>query len=406
MNGETNNPTDSRELAFTFTGSGKEYFKIWIVNLALTILTLGVYSAWATVRSKRYFYGNTWLDGANFEYHATPQQLLFGRLLALFLLGVYLLLSQFNPLANLLLIAVLSLAIPWVMWRSLQFRARMSSYRNVRFGFSGSLAKAYLIPAIPLLIALVIGVLLSATIFNFSARDNDVAALGTQWLLAFIPVSFVLGTFYLLIPYLQKAYTSYYLNHSQYGQAAFSAQLSTGTYYGVYFKAFMLAMLCLALIALFVGIIGAAIAGFINTINPTLDNNSGMEFWLGLGVLLLSYVPALIIGALIQAYIQARLLNHMFEKLALDSYLTLHSSYSATTLWKLYLRNLMLLIITLGLAYPWVRVNLARYAATATQVTANTDLSSFSSQQQAAVSAVGEELGDVFDLNIGSVFGS
>ena len=131
-----------------------------------------------------------------------------------------------------------------------------------------------------------------------------------------------------------------------------------------------------------------------------------MEFWLGLGVLLLSYVPVLIIGALIQAYIQARLRNHVFEKLALDSYLTLHSSYSATTLWKLYLRNLMLLIITLGLAYPWVRVNLARYAATATQVKANTDLSYFSSQQQAAVSAVGEELGDVFDLNIGSVFGS
>lgn len=323
MNGETNNPTDSRELAFTFTGSGKEYFKIWIVNLALTILTLGVYSAWATVRSKRYFYGNTWLDGANFEYHATPQQLLFGRLLALFLLGVYLLLSQFNPLANLLLIGVLSLAIPWVMWRSLQFRARMSSYRNVRFGFSGSLAKAYLIPAIPLLITLVIGVLLSATIFNLSARDNDIVALGTQWLLAFIPFSFVLGTFYLLIPYLQKAYTSYYLNHSQYGQATFSAQLSTGTYYGVYFKAFMLATLCLVLITLFVVAIGAAIAGFISTINPTLDNNSRMEFWLGLGVLLLSYVPTLIIGALIQAYIQARLRNHIFEKLALDSYLSL-----------------------------------------------------------------------------------
>lgn len=65
----------------------------------------------------------------------------------------------------------------------------------------------------------------------------------------------------------------------------------------------------------------------------------------------------------------------------------------------------MLLIITLGLAYPWVRVNLARYAATATQVTANTDLSHFSSQQQAAVSAVGEEMGDVFDLNMGSVLG-
>lgn len=30
----------------SFTGSGKEYFGIWIVNVLLTIITLGIYSAW------------------------------------------------------------------------------------------------------------------------------------------------------------------------------------------------------------------------------------------------------------------------------------------------------------------------------------------------------------------------
>src|SRR6059058_745587 len=33
-----------------FTADPKEYFRIWIVNLALTIVTLGIYSAWAKVR--------------------------------------------------------------------------------------------------------------------------------------------------------------------------------------------------------------------------------------------------------------------------------------------------------------------------------------------------------------------
>ncbi len=32
---------------FRFTGNGGEYFRIWIVNLMLTIVTLGIYSAWA-----------------------------------------------------------------------------------------------------------------------------------------------------------------------------------------------------------------------------------------------------------------------------------------------------------------------------------------------------------------------
>jgi uncharacterized membrane protein YjgN (DUF898 family) len=40
-------------LPLKFHGSSQEYFRIWIVSLCLTLLTLGVYSAWAKVRKKR-----------------------------------------------------------------------------------------------------------------------------------------------------------------------------------------------------------------------------------------------------------------------------------------------------------------------------------------------------------------
>ena len=40
--------------------------------MALTICTLGIYSAWAKVRKKRYLYGNTLLQGTPFEYHGDP----------------------------------------------------------------------------------------------------------------------------------------------------------------------------------------------------------------------------------------------------------------------------------------------------------------------------------------------
>ena len=58
-------PVESQRL--TFTGSGGEYFKIWIVNLLLTIVTLGIYSAWAKVRRNEYFYRHTRLAGAGFD---------------------------------------------------------------------------------------------------------------------------------------------------------------------------------------------------------------------------------------------------------------------------------------------------------------------------------------------------
>ena len=51
-----------------FTGNAREFFGIWFVNLVLSVLTLGIYSAWAKVRTERYFYGNTRFGGAPFEY--------------------------------------------------------------------------------------------------------------------------------------------------------------------------------------------------------------------------------------------------------------------------------------------------------------------------------------------------
>ena len=85
-------------LPFEFRGNGGEYFRIWIVNLLLTIVTLGIYSAWAKVRRLRYFYGNTLLDGHSFEYHGRPLAILKGRLIVVGLLrGVHVALAQVFP---------------------------------------------------------------------------------------------------------------------------------------------------------------------------------------------------------------------------------------------------------------------------------------------------------------------
>ena len=50
--------SEPRELRIEFTGSGSEYFRIWIVNLLLILVTLGLYLPFAKARRLRYFYGN------------------------------------------------------------------------------------------------------------------------------------------------------------------------------------------------------------------------------------------------------------------------------------------------------------------------------------------------------------
>ena len=128
--------------AMKFNGSGSEYFKIWIVNILLTIVTLTLYYPWAKVRNRRYFYGNTELDNQNFEYHATGKQLFAGYLIAIVALIAYVVIQQVSPVGGVVVFLILFLAIPWIVWRSLIFNMRVSSYSNVRFGFAGKLGGA------------------------------------------------------------------------------------------------------------------------------------------------------------------------------------------------------------------------------------------------------------------------
>src|SRR3954471_16873506 len=80
-----------------FTATGGEYFRIWIVNLALTVITLGLYSPWAKVRRKRYFYEHTMLGGEAFDYRGKPIAILKGRLVAVAVTGVFYGVTHFAP---------------------------------------------------------------------------------------------------------------------------------------------------------------------------------------------------------------------------------------------------------------------------------------------------------------------
>ncbi len=127
-------------MPFEFRGNGGEYFRIWIVNLLLTIVTLGIYSAWAKVRRLRYFYGNTFVDGHSFEYHGQPLAILKGRLIVFVGYVVFVIASQMYPSWRPSSIALLLfvVGVPWIIMRSRKFQLRMTSYRNLRFNFHGT----------------------------------------------------------------------------------------------------------------------------------------------------------------------------------------------------------------------------------------------------------------------------
>jgi uncharacterized membrane protein YjgN (DUF898 family) len=154
-------PVQPPELPLEFRGSAREYFRIWIVNLCLTLVTLGIFSAWAKVRKKRYSYSHTTLAGTPFQYLGQPIPILKGRLIAAIGFLVYYASTHFfTSLLPYILAAGLVVA-PWVIVRSAAFNARYSAFRNMTFhfdgGYLGALKVLYALGIIP---AIVIGMML------------------------------------------------------------------------------------------------------------------------------------------------------------------------------------------------------------------------------------------------------
>lgn len=131
-------------MALEFRGDAREYFRIWAANLCLTLLTFGIFSAWAKVRKKRYFYSNTVLDGTPFQYLGQPAPILKGRVIAAALFLVYY--GSSNIFTSLMpyILAVGLIVAPWVVARSVAFNARNSAYRNITFSFDGNYQSALL----------------------------------------------------------------------------------------------------------------------------------------------------------------------------------------------------------------------------------------------------------------------
>ena len=67
----------------------------------------------------------------------------------------------------------------------------------------------------------------------------------------------------------------------------------------------------------------------------------------------------------------------------------------------LYFSNIIAIVLSLGLLAPWARVRLMRYRLDNLILLATSDLNGFIAQAQARVGAAGEEMSEIFGVDIG-----
>ena len=444
---------------FQFTGKGGEYFGIWIVNLLLSIVTLGIYSAWAKVRRMKYFYNNTKIDGVGFDYHASPKSILIGRIIAFVIFIVYAVLSRFSPLMGGLLLLALFIATPWIIVRSMIFNARNSSHRGLRFDFTGKTMEAAKVFILyPLLIIITIG---------------------------------------LAFPFVIQRTNKFLFENHQFGASNFKSEASAKAFYMVYLKLFGVFLALGVVFALVVpkllgsfmspsaslninppaAIVATATSSSINTIDrsgfikvanlteqqiekldiqieklekmaealpddkrvklekqiammkkaraeatgETADKEEAeeqeatdpMDVYKQMGQAMLAKfgVPMLALFILIPfllyalaiaamtAYLKSRISNLVWNNTHLENVGFVSNMRMRDLVW-LYFSNALALVFSLGLATPWVQIRMARYKAEHLALTGETDWDKFVGEKKSSAKALGGEVAEMFDMDI------
>ncbi len=376
---------DAEHYQLSFTGKAGEYFGIWIVNLLLSIVTLGIYTAWAKVRRLRYFYGNTWLDGHNFEYHAKPTQILIGRIIVVAILLVMNLLAELAPIAGLAVVAVYLFGLPWLINKALSFNARMTSYRNVHFSFQGSYGKALWV-FIVLPLATLLFILAPPAIVAISTGALDGGLVGIYGNLTSIIVVSLIGVAMalLMIPYTSKKGNEYIANGMRFGTAGFSAELA--------YKA-LLANLGVTLFAVLVPLL--VLAGmtawiFSSFTSDALEQPVQLVVVLGYLVIIAGFV-----------FYGSGVRNIAFTNTTIEGGHSLASAVPRLGYVWVVVSNFFVSIITVGLMIPWAAIRRWNYLANHTAVESETGLDTFIEGQQPDGNVAAAEYLDIDGIDFG-----
>lgn len=377
-------PSTTQRHAVVFTGSGSEYFRIWIVNLLLIMVTLGLYYPWAKVRKLKYFYNNTEVAGHALDFHGDPKRMLRGFLLMAVLLAAYSAAGRKSQLAGGVAGLIMMLIWPALIRSSLQFRLANTSWRGLRFHFAGSMGGIYLVFALPML----------AFVGLTAVGTGLISQIGGGMASGLVAVVMILGL-YALMPYVYYRLKAY--QHANYALAGWQTEwrATFGDVLRVFMKTGGVAFLVMLLggVAAVALLIGGGMATFGAAGGPSAKAIVALLPLLILLVIALTIVP--------MPYFQSRMQNLAWSQtgnrdLRFKSHLGFGALLRQTAL------NWVLMILTLGLYWPFAAVAMTRLKLQAISVHLRKDPDLLVAQaRQAYREGAGDAAADLAGIDVG-----
>jgi uncharacterized membrane protein YjgN (DUF898 family) len=287
----------------------------------------------------------------NFDYMANPIALLKGWLLGAALFLLYSFGTNFSPILSMIVGFLIFVLMPWVIVRSRLFNSRNSAHRNIRFNFYPDYKGAYFAYLwLPLLTSISVG---------------------------------------LLAPYMIFRQKQFLVENSSFGKTNFRLLATNKDYY----------MLCLRGLGLVI-LVGIGCSVFVSAVLPLLQRmGSSAEAAVPLFVFI-APVFFLFGYLLVALYYYVRLTNLTWSNTRLGKH-RFESQLKVMGMFWIFLSNGVAILASVGLLTPWATIRLTRYRLENLSLVAHGSLEEFEAANRSEVSAAGEEIGDIFGMDIG-----
>ena len=346
-----------------FTGSGGEYFRVWIVNVLLSIITLGIYTPWARRRTAQYFYSHTLVAGSPLEFTAQQRKMVMGFVLLMLITLAYNIAANTGQDAavGVLLLAGAVLA-PFIWGSAMRFRLGATRWRGLRLQFTARWKEVYLASWPVFALALVwFGVFFGLQVLSpeLAGTLQEAEEATPRKLPTFTPAMgslVVLGLVLTVLCFIRLEYNfkSLLVRKAQVGA-------ERGRWKPVYMdfvKIWLATVLVFVLCVVGFAVIGSVLAGSAMALGAGLGKRLGMWLFVvvvaaiagGVFLLFLASAPA-------RAYREARMFRLMWDNVGV-SHVARFKCHLATWgyVW-LRIKNMFLTLVTLGLYRPFARVS-------------------------------------------------
>ncbi|NCN09298.1 MAG: DUF898 domain-containing protein [Leptospira sp.] len=206
-----------------YHGAGGELFVLYLKNIFLTIITLGIYSFWAKTNIQKYLATKVEWQAERLSFHGTGKERFIGFLKAAALIvGIYIINmilgfilgfivgSEVAGIISAVLILVFFIAvIPFILVGKRRYLTSRTGYRNLRFGFDG--------------------------------KSKELAIL----FLKNIPLVIItLGIYY---PIFSMKLETFFRNNTRYGNASFQFEADPMEYFWICIKGYLLSIVTLGI---------------------------------------------------------------------------------------------------------------------------------------------------------------